>query len=77
MLSGIICVNIIILGCTFVSATAHNNTNISASDLQAFLIFLILITSSWIIYYIIYTARRENAVVYKDGHAGPIWLRGK
>ncbi|XP_029015988.1 proton channel OTOP2 [Betta splendens] len=76
MLSGIVCVNIIILGCTFVTATAHNSMNISASDLQAFLIFLILITSSWILYYTIYTARTKDAVVYKDGHAGPIWLRG-
>nr|XP_046271822.1 proton channel OTOP2-like [Scatophagus argus] len=28
------------------------------------------------IYYVVYTARKENAVVYKDAHAGPIWLRG-
>lgn len=77
MLSGIICVNILILGCAFVSATAQNTLNISTSDLQAFLILLILLTSTWMIYYIIYTVRKENAVVYKDGHAGPIWLRGK
>lgn len=77
MLSGIICVNILILGCTLVSANAQNNVNISTSDLQAFFILLLLLTSSWMVYYIIYTVRKENAVVYKDGHAGPIWLRGK
>lgn len=77
MVSGIICVNILILGCTLVSANAQSNVNISTSDLQAFFILLLLLTSSWMIYYIIYTVRKENAVVYKDGHAGPIWLRGK
>lgn len=77
MLSGIICVNILILGCTLISANAQSNVNMRTSDLQAFLVFILLITSSWMIYYIIYTARKQNAVVYKDGHAGPVWLRGK
>ncbi|TKS92010.1 Otopetrin-2 [Collichthys lucidus] len=76
MLSGIICVNILILGCALVSGSAYNNVNISTPDLQIFLIILLLLTSIWMIYYASYTARQENAVVYKDGHAGPIWLRG-
>lgn len=77
MLSGIICVNILILGCALVSGSAYNNVNIGTPDLQIFLIILLLLTSIWMIYYAFYTARQENAVVYKDGHAGPIWLRGE
>uniref|UniRef100_A0A3Q3N8F2 Proton channel OTOP2-like n=1 Tax=Mastacembelus armatus TaxID=205130 RepID=A0A3Q3N8F2_9TELE len=76
MVSGIICINILILGCALVSGSAQNNAQIKASDLQIFLIILLLLTSIWMIYYIIYTAREENAVVYRDGHAGPVWLRG-
>ncbi|XP_035510801.1 proton channel OTOP2-like [Morone saxatilis] len=76
MLSGIICVNILILGCALVSGSAYNNVSISTPDLQIFLIILLLLTSIWMVYYIVYTARKENAVDYKDGHAGPIWLRG-
>ncbi|XP_034750616.1 proton channel OTOP2-like isoform X1 [Etheostoma cragini] len=76
MLSGIICLNILILGCALVSSSAYNNVNISSSDLQMLLIVLLLLTSIWMVYYVIYTARKENAVMYKDGHAGPIWLRG-
>uniref|UniRef100_UPI0037E7BAA3 proton channel OTOP2-like n=1 Tax=Semicossyphus pulcher TaxID=241346 RepID=UPI0037E7BAA3 len=76
LLSGIISVNILILGCALVSGTAYNNVDISMPDLQVFLIILVLLTSIWMIYYVIYTARKENAVVYKDGHAGPVWLRG-
>uniref|UniRef100_A0A3P8RZN5 Otopetrin 2 n=1 Tax=Amphiprion percula TaxID=161767 RepID=A0A3P8RZN5_AMPPE len=76
LLSGIICVNILILGCALVSGSAYNNVKISTPDLQVFLIIILLLTSIWMVYYVIYTARTENAVVYKDDHAGPVWLRG-
>lgn len=77
MLSGILCINILILGCALVSSSAYNEVDIDMSDLQIFLIILLILTSIWMIYYITYTARQEDAVVYKDGHAGPVWLRGK
>lgn len=77
MLSGIICLNILILGCALVTSSASNNINISSSHLQMFLIILLLLTSIWMVYYVIYMARKENAVMYKDGHAGPVWHRGK
>lgn len=77
MLSGIICVNVLILGCTLVSGSAYSDVNISSPDLQVFLIILLLLTSIWMIYYIVYTARQQDAVAYKDGHAGPVWLRGE
>ncbi|XP_061567379.1 proton channel OTOP2-like [Cololabis saira] len=76
MLSGIICVNILILGCALVSGTASNAVKISTPDLQIFLIILQLLSCIWMIYYTIFTAKTENAVVHKDDHAGPIWLRG-
>ncbi|XP_078126315.1 proton channel OTOP2-like isoform X2 [Sander vitreus] len=76
MLSGIICLNILILGCALVTSSASNNINISSSHLQMFLIILLLLTSIWMVYYVIYMARKENAVMYKDGHAGPVWHRG-
>lgn len=76
MLSGVICLNILILGCALVSGSAYNEVKISGPDLQVFLIILLLLTTIWMVYYTIYTARQEDAVVYKDGHAGPVWLRG-
>lgn len=76
MLSGVICLNILILGSALASGSAYNNVKISMPDLQIFLIILLLLTTLWMMYYVIYTARKENAVVYKDGHAGPVWLRG-
>ncbi|KAF3846289.1 hypothetical protein F7725_003367 [Dissostichus mawsoni] len=76
MLSVIICLNILILGCALVSGSAYKDVNISSSDLQIFLIVLLLLTSIWMVYYVAFTARTENAIAYKDCHAGPVWLRG-
>ncbi|XP_043955703.1 proton channel OTOP2 [Gambusia affinis] len=74
MLSAIICLNILILGCAFVSGGTSSSVNIHTSDLQIFILFLFLLTSIWMVYYTIYNSRTENAV-FKDRHAGPIWLR--
>ncbi|XP_039904976.1 proton channel OTOP2-like [Simochromis diagramma] len=74
--SGIICVNILILGSVLVTGSTYEDINIKAPHLQIFLIIILLLTSMWMIYYSIYTARIKNAVNYKDAHAGPTWLRG-
>ncbi|KAK5614273.1 hypothetical protein CRENBAI_004244 [Crenichthys baileyi] len=76
MLSTFICLNILILGCAFVSEGTSSNVKISNLVLQIFIIFLFLLTSIWMVYYTIYNSRTENAVVFKDRHAGTIWLRG-
>ncbi|MEQ2194682.1 hypothetical protein XENOCAPTIV_001491 [Xenoophorus captivus] len=75
MLSAFICLNILILGCAFVSGGTSSNVKIDTPVLQIFIIFLFLLTSIWMVYYIIYNYRTENAVVFKDRHAGTIWLR--
>lgn len=75
MLSAIICLNILILGCAFVCGGTSSSVSINTSDLQIFILFLFLLTSIWMVYYTIYNSRTENAV-FKDRHAGPIWLRG-
>lgn len=77
VLSAVICVNILILGCVLVIGSAYDNINIKTPDLQIFLIVIILLTSIWMIYYSVFTARIENAINYKDAHAGPVWLRGE
>ncbi|XP_077413243.1 proton channel OTOP2-like [Vanacampus margaritifer] len=76
ILSGVIFINILMLGIALVSGSAYEHVDISMSDLQVFLVIILILTSIWMIYYIIYTARIENAVAYRDQHAGPVWLRG-
>ncbi|XP_061829415.1 proton channel OTOP2-like [Nerophis lumbriciformis] len=76
ILSGVIFINILMLGIALVSGSAYSHVDISMSELQVFLVVIIILTCIWMVYYIIFTARIENAVAYRDGHAGPIWLRG-
>ncbi|XP_029364203.1 proton channel OTOP2-like [Echeneis naucrates] len=76
IVSGIICVNVLLLGTALASGSAHYDVNIKTSHVQMYLIILLLLTMIWMIAYIIYTTRNKNAVVYHDTHAGPIWLRG-
>ncbi|KAL0993491.1 hypothetical protein UPYG_G00108730 [Umbra pygmaea] len=76
LLSGIIPVNVLILGCALVSGSAFNNVKINSIDLQIYLIILVILTTVWMLYYTIYTSREDCAVLYKDSHAGPVWLRG-
>uniref|UniRef100_A0A3Q3DID4 Otopetrin 2 n=1 Tax=Hippocampus comes TaxID=109280 RepID=A0A3Q3DID4_HIPCM len=76
ILSGVIFINVLMLGIALVSGSAYEHVDISMSDLQVFLVIVLILTSIWMIYYIIFTARIENAVAYRDQHAGPVWLRG-
>ncbi|XP_072299359.1 proton channel OTOP2 [Eucyclogobius newberryi] len=76
MVSGIISMNVLILGCALVCASAYKYINISKAHLQIYLVVLLILTTAWMIYYAVYTARQEHAIVYQDSHAGPIWLRG-
>ncbi|XP_061606411.1 proton channel OTOP2-like [Phyllopteryx taeniolatus] len=76
ILSGVIFINILMLGIALVSGSAYEHVDISMSDLQVFLVIILILTCIWMIYYIINTARIDNAVAYRDQHAGPVWLRG-
>ncbi|CAL8303983.1 unnamed protein product [Merluccius merluccius] len=75
LLSGTIFLNVVILGVALVSASTFNSAVVSSADLQVFLIILLLLTTLWMLYYQVYTARADHAVLFKDGHAGPVWLR--
>lgn len=77
LLSGIICINVLILGCALVSGSAFNSVAITAAHRQIFLIVLLLLTMLWMLFYTAFTSRRDQAVLFKDGHAGPVWLRGE
>ena len=76
VLSAFILLNVIILGCALVSGSVFNGVQMSNAHLQIFLIIIIIATTAWMIFYKAFTSRGEEAVLYKDVHAGPVWLRG-
>ncbi|XP_042576864.1 proton channel OTOP2-like [Cyprinus carpio] len=76
LLSGFISLNILLLGIAIVSGSVFNKIQITSSHLLIFLILLVILTTVWMVYYKIHTSRVYRAVLYKDSHAGPVWLRG-
>ncbi|TRY93311.1 hypothetical protein DNTS_029246 [Danionella cerebrum] len=76
LLSGFISLNILLLGIAIVSGSVFNAVQISSSHLQIFLILLVILSTIWMIFYQVHTSRGHHAVLYKDSHAGPVWLRG-
>ncbi|KAG1930022.1 proton channel OTOP2 [Pimephales promelas] len=75
LLSGFISLNILLLGIAIVSGSVFNKVQISSSHLLIFLILLVILTTVWMVYYKVHTSRVHQAVLYKDSHAGPVWLR--
>ncbi|XP_043088676.1 proton channel OTOP2 [Puntigrus tetrazona] len=76
LLSGFISLNILLLGIPIVCGSVFNKIQITSSHLLIFLILLVILTTVWLVYYKIHTSRVYRAVLYKDSHAGPVWLRG-
>ncbi|MBN3314185.1 OTOP2 protein, partial [Atractosteus spatula] len=76
LISCLITVNILFLGCALVSGGAFNEVAITQIDVQIYLTVLLLLNTSWMIFYVAYTSQVDSAILYKDSHAGPIWLRG-
>lgn len=76
LLSGAVLINVIALGCALVGASVFNAQQVTSEHLQLYLVALIISTTIWMVFYKSYTCREEEAVLYKDVHAGPVWLRG-
>lgn len=76
LMSGIICINILILGCAVVSSAAFSEV-ITALHRRIFFIILLLLTMLWMLFYTVFSSQKNHAVSYRDQQAGPIWLRGE
>ncbi|MBN3279260.1 OTOP2 protein, partial [Polyodon spathula] len=77
LLSGILAVNILLLGSALVCGAAFSKVKVlSDEEMHIYLTILLILTTAWMIFYMVHTTSRPQAVLYKDSHAGPIWLRG-
>ncbi|XP_033826853.1 proton channel OTOP2-like isoform X2 [Periophthalmus magnuspinnatus] len=75
LISGIICINILFLGCAIVCGSAFNYITITPVHRQLYLIILLLLTMSWMIFYMVHTSQKNQHMLSKDIHAAPVWLR--
>ncbi|EMP30908.1 Otopetrin-3 [Chelonia mydas] len=76
LFSGLLAMNVVFLGCAFISSMVFNRVAITCRDVGIFLSILKILSLCWIIYYLLYTSRKPHAVLYRDSHAGPVWVQG-
>ncbi|XP_078510608.1 proton channel OTOP2-like [Lissotriton helveticus] len=76
LFSALLTINLLLLGCALVSSGAFGNVAVQEVEVLAFITTLMILSSAWMLFYLLYTARKNRDTSCKDSHAGPIWLRG-
>ncbi|KAM6111237.1 LOW QUALITY PROTEIN: proton channel OTOP3 [Pterocles gutturalis] len=76
LFSGLLAMNVVFLGSAFISSVIFNHVAITLADVWILLAILKVFCLCWITYYLLGTSRQPHAVLYRDSHAGPIWIRG-
>ncbi|NXF05718.1 OTOP3 protein, partial [Smithornis capensis] len=76
LFSGLLAMNVVFLGSAFISSMIFNQVAIPLIDVWILLSILKVLCLCWIIYYLLGTSRQPHAVLYRDSHAGAIWIRG-
>ncbi|KFV43588.1 Otopetrin-3, partial [Tyto alba] len=76
LFSGLLAMNVVFLGSAFISSMIFNHVAITLADVWILLSILKVLCLCWIIYYLLGTSRQPHAVLHRDSHAGPIWIRG-
>ncbi|OCT60659.1 proton channel OTOP2 [Xenopus laevis] len=75
LLSALMAINIGLFGSVLVSSGSLEHVIVQDKEVLAFLVVLMLLSVFWMIFQF-YFSCQKNAVLYKDSHAGPVWLRG-
>ncbi|XP_012891978.1 PREDICTED: otopetrin-3 [Dipodomys ordii] len=76
LFSGLLALNVVFLGGAFICSMIFNNVAVTLGDVWILLAVLKVLSVLWLLYYMASTVRRPHAVLYRDPHAGPIWVRG-
>ncbi|NWX55866.1 OTOP3 protein, partial [Promerops cafer] len=76
LFSGLLAMNVVFLGSAFISSMIFNKVAITLADVWILLSILKVLCLFWIIYYLLGTSQQPHAVLYRDSHAGAIWIRG-
>ncbi|NXL72474.1 OTOP3 protein, partial [Leptocoma aspasia] len=76
LFSGLLAMNVVFLGSAFISSMIFNNVAITLAHVWILLSILKVLCLFWIIYYLLGTSQQPHAVLYRDSHAGAIWVRG-
>ncbi|XP_038632470.1 proton channel OTOP2-like [Scyliorhinus canicula] len=76
LLSGLLAINAFFLGTALICGGAFSDVPVGQDAVLISLTVVMVLTIGWMLFYVSYTARQNHAILYKDSHAGPVWLRG-
>ncbi|XP_036197403.1 proton channel OTOP3 [Myotis myotis] len=76
LFSGLLALNVVFLGGAFICSMIFNNVAVTLGDVWILLAVLKALSLLWLLCYVAGTTRRPHAVLYRDPHAGPVWVRG-
>ncbi|XP_060242402.1 proton channel OTOP3 [Meriones unguiculatus] len=76
LFSGLLALNVVFLGGAFICSMIFNNVSVTLGDVWILLAALKVLSLMWLLYYMVGTTRKPQAVLYRDPHAGPVWVRG-
>lgn len=77
LFSGLLALNVVFLGGAFICSMIFNNVAVTLADVWILLAALKALSLLWFLYYIACTIRHPHAVLFRDSHAGSIWMRGE
>ncbi|XP_069056200.1 proton channel OTOP2-like isoform X2 [Pleurodeles waltl] len=76
LLSVLVAINMLLIGCALVSSGGLSHVAIRENEVLFLLTSLMLLAIICMLLLLYYTFKNQAEVLYKDSHAGPIWLRG-
>ncbi|XP_032947027.1 proton channel OTOP3 [Rhinolophus ferrumequinum] len=76
LFSGLLALNVLFLGGAFICSMIFNNVAVTLGDVWILLAALKALSLLWLLYYVAGTTCRTHAVLYRDPHAGSIWVQG-
>lgn len=77
LFSGLLALNVVFLGGAFICSMIFNNVAVTLGDVWILLAALKALSLLWLLYYATCTTRHTHAMLFRDPHAGSIWVRGE
>ncbi|KAJ8013502.1 hypothetical protein DPEC_G00030450 [Dallia pectoralis] len=72
LISGLLGLNIVLLGAALVSGQAFNPQGLKHQEPQVFMLLLMALSIAWMMWYLLWARRKPGLIPHKDHHAGGI-----
>lgn len=77
LISGLLGLNVVLLGAALVAGEAFNPTGLKHHEPQVFMLLLLGVSLVWLLWYLLWARRQPDICPHKDHHAGGITVTGE